>query len=47
MSNMIFCCSIFYKMKLPMVLVFNKSDVADKERVLKWMTDYDLLMVIK
>lgn len=28
MSNMLYACSIFYKTKLPMVVVFNKTDVA-------------------
>ncbi len=27
MSNMMFCCSIFYKMKLPIIVVINKADV--------------------
>ncbi len=46
MSNMLFCCSIFYKMKLPMIVVLNKEDVADKNLVLDWLKDYDKLLVI-
>ena len=32
-------------MKLPMIVVFNKEDVADKKRVMEWMNDYDKFMV--
>ncbi|KAL4466957.1 hypothetical protein ABPG74_010554 [Tetrahymena malaccensis] len=44
MSNMMFCCSIFYKMKLPMIIVLNKEDAADKEKVLGWIRDYQKLL---
>ena len=27
MSNMLYACSIYYKTKLPMLIVFNKTDV--------------------
>jgi len=47
MSNMLFCCSIFYKMKLPLIVVMNKEDVADKVRVAEWMQDYEKLLVCK
>jgi len=40
MSNMLFCCSILYKMRLPMVVVFNKSDVASPEPIKNWLKDY-------
>jgi hypothetical protein len=40
MSNLLFCCSIFYKMKLPLVLVFNKCDAGDASLPLSWMEDY-------
>jgi len=30
MSNMVFSLSIFYKMRLPMIVVFNKEDAGDK-----------------
>eukprot|EP00658_Telonema_sp_P-2_P043872 TRINITY_DN3174_c0_g1_i1.p1 TRINITY_DN3174_c0_g1~~TRINITY_DN3174_c0_g1_i1.p1 ORF type:complete len:341 (-),score=117.82 TRINITY_DN3174_c0_g1_i1:87-1109(-) len=39
MSNMLYACSIMYKMKLPMVLVFNKSDVVSPQKCMSWMTD--------
>lgn len=41
MSNMLYACSILYKTKLPMILVFNKSDVKDPSFAKEWMTDYD------
>ena len=36
-------CSILYKSRLPLVLVFNKVDVARHEFALDWMRDYDTL----
>ncbi|KIW31496.1 uncharacterized protein PV07_03140 [Cladophialophora immunda] len=41
MSNMLYACSILYKTKLPMILVFNKTDVQDAEFAREWMTDFD------
>jgi len=41
MSNMLSACSILYKMKLPMILVFNKADVQDPSFAKEWMTDFD------
>ncbi|OQE20733.1 hypothetical protein PENFLA_c016G07538 [Penicillium flavigenum] len=41
MSNMLYACSILYKTKLPMILVFNKTDVRDAEFAKEWMTDFD------
>ena len=41
MSNMLYACSILYKTKLPMILVFNKTDVKDAAFAKEWMTDYD------
>ena len=41
MSNMLYACSILYKTKLPMILVFNKTDVRDAGFAREWMTDYD------
>ncbi|KAM7195782.1 Conserved hypothetical ATP binding domain containing protein [Naviculisporaceae sp. PSN 640] len=41
MSNMLYACSILYKTKLPMILVFNKTDIKDASFVKEWMTDYD------
>jgi GPN-loop GTPase len=41
MSNMLYACSILYKTKLPMILVFNKTDVRSADFAKEWMTDYD------
>ncbi|KAI1326429.1 hypothetical protein F5Y16DRAFT_228661 [Xylariaceae sp. FL0255] len=41
MSNMLYACSILYKTKLPMILVFNKTDAKDACFAKEWMTDYD------
>lgn len=40
-SNMLHACSIFYRMQLPLVVVFNKIDIASHEFAVEWMTDYD------
>lgn len=39
MSNMLYACSILYKCKLPLVLVFNKVDVHSHQFALDWMHD--------
>ncbi len=41
MSNMLYACSILYKTKLPMILVFNKTDVQDADFAKAWMTDFE------
>lgn len=41
MTNMLQACSILYKTRLPMLLVFNKVDVTRHEFATEWMTDYD------
>ncbi|KAI4149626.1 MAG: hypothetical protein LQ340_004543 [Diploschistes diacapsis] len=41
MSNMLYACSILYKTKLPMILVFNKADVKDPAFAKEWMTDFE------
>lgn len=41
MSNMLYACSILYKTKLPMILVFNKTDAHDAQFAKEWMTDFD------
>lgn len=40
-SNMLYACSIMYKTNLPMVVVFNKVDVASCEFAQTWMEDFD------
>jgi GTPase SAR1 family protein len=41
MSNMLYACSILYKMKLPFVIAFNKIDVADHTFAQDWMNDFE------
>lgn len=40
-SNMLQACSIIYKTRLPLILVFNKTDVCSHEFVVEWMKDFD------
>ncbi|CAI9772076.1 unnamed protein product [Fraxinus pennsylvanica] len=42
MSNMLYACSILYKTRLPMVLVFNKTDVAQHQFAIEWMEDFEV-----
>ncbi|XP_073133080.1 GPN-loop GTPase QQT2 [Henckelia pumila] len=42
MSNMLYACSILYKTRLPLVLAFNKTDVAQHEFALEWMNDFEV-----
>ncbi|KAF2266800.1 hypothetical protein CC78DRAFT_542101 [Lojkania enalia] len=41
MSNMLYACSILYKTKLPMILVFNKTDAQNAGFAKEWMTDFE------
>lgn len=41
MSNMLQACSILYKYQLPLLLVFNKTDVADHRFATQWMADFE------
>lgn len=41
MSNMLQACSILYKTRLPLLLVFNKTDIARHDFAVNWMQDYD------
>eukprot|EP00569_Conticribra_weissflogii_P004107 CAMPEP_0171328450 /NCGR_PEP_ID=MMETSP0878-20121228/664_1 /TAXON_ID=67004 /ORGANISM="Thalassiosira weissflogii, Strain CCMP1336" /LENGTH=343 /DNA_ID=CAMNT_0011828303 /DNA_START=21 /DNA_END=1049 /DNA_ORIENTATION=- len=41
MSNMLYACSMLYRAKLPMVLVWNKTDVVGCEFIREWMEDYE------
>ncbi|KAF2761701.1 hypothetical protein EJ05DRAFT_472673 [Pseudovirgaria hyperparasitica] len=41
MSNMLYAVSILYKTKLPMILVFNKTDIADAGFAATWMGDWE------
>ncbi|KAF5179839.1 Gpn-loop gtpase [Thalictrum thalictroides] len=42
MSNMLYACSILYKTRLPLILAFNKTDVAQHEFALEWMRDFEV-----
>ncbi|KAI3901868.1 hypothetical protein MKW92_035320 [Papaver armeniacum] len=42
MSNMLYACSILYKTRLPLVLAFNKTDVAQHEFALEWMKNFEV-----
>lgn len=42
MSNMLYACSILYKTRLPLILAFNKVDVAQHEFALEWMKDFEV-----
>ncbi|CAM6126451.1 unnamed protein product [Calypogeia fissa] len=41
MSNMLYACGILYKTRLPLLLAFNKIDVAHHGVALKWMEDFE------
>lgn len=41
MSNMIYACSILYKMRLPFIVVLNKIDVQDHSFAIEWMRDFE------
>lgn len=41
MANMLYACSILYKTKLPMILVFNKTDIQSHDFAHEWMTDFE------
>eukprot|EP00731_Ephydatia_muelleri_P028565 Em0020g209a len=41
MSNMLYACSILYKMKLPFVVVMNKTDIVDHSFAVEWMKDFE------
>mmetsp|Transcript_19845 Transcript_19845/g.24479 ORF Transcript_19845/g.24479 Transcript_19845/m.24479 type:complete len:401 (-) Transcript_19845:1401-2603(-) len=41
MSNMLYACSMFYRTRLPLIVVFNKCDVVGSEVCMEWMNDYE------
>ncbi|ODQ81839.1 hypothetical protein BABINDRAFT_6482 [Babjeviella inositovora NRRL Y-12698] len=41
-SNMLYACSILYKTKLPMIIVFNKTDVQSADFAKEWMSDFEV-----
>jgi GTPase SAR1 family protein len=44
-SNMMYSLSIMYKMRLPLVLAFNKKDVVSEEKCFDWISDFELFQV--
>lgn len=46
-SNMLYALSIMYKMKLPLLIVFNKKDIVSEEMCFNWIQDYESFQVIK
>jgi len=41
MSNMLYACSMFYRTRLPLIVVFNKCDVVGSEVCMEWMDSYE------
>ncbi|TNN17308.1 GPN-loop GTPase 1 isoform 2 [Schistosoma japonicum] len=41
MSNMLYACSVLYKMGLPFILVLNKTDIIESEFAIRWMRDFE------
>lgn len=41
MSNMLYCCSVLYKSRIPIISVFNKIDIIDCKFALEWMSDFE------
>lgn len=41
MSNMLYACSILYKSKLPLIVVFNKTDLQNEQYLIDWMRDFE------
>nr|SVE73586.1 EOG090X072H [Daphnia atkinsoni] len=41
MSNMLYACSILYKLRLPFIIVMNKIDVVKHDYAMEWMKDFD------
>jgi GTPase SAR1 family protein len=42
-SNMLYALSIMYKMKLPLLIAFNKLDIAKENKVIEWLQDFESL----
>jgi hypothetical protein len=38
---MLYACSILYKTKLPLLVVFNKTDILKHDFAIEWMQDFD------
>lgn len=44
MANMTYACSIMYKTRLPLIIVFTKTDVTSCETLNQWMDDYQTFL---
>jgi len=42
MSNMMYSLSILYKSKIPLLVIFNKTDILDHGFAVEWMTDFNV-----
>lgn len=42
MSNMLYCCSVYVKTDLPMIIILNKSDIGDCKKIISWINDFDI-----
>ena len=42
MSNMLYCCSMVYRTRLPVVVCCNKNDVVHHSFCLEWMQDFEV-----
>jgi len=42
MSNMLYATSLFYKTKLPLIVVFTKTDIVKHDFALEWMTNHEV-----
>lgn len=47
MSNMLYACSILYKTRLPLVLAFNKTDVAQHQFALEVQSKFSVISLWK
>ncbi|CAH8479014.1 unnamed protein product [Dicrocoelium dendriticum] len=41
MSNMLYACSVLYRMRLPFIVVLNKTDIIDCSFAIEWMRDFE------
>jgi GTPase SAR1 family protein len=41
MSNMLYASSVLYKSQLPLITVFNKTDIARSDTYMRWMKDFE------
>ena len=44
MSNMLYATSVYFKTRLPLLLVFTKNDLAPADEAFAWMDDFEVYM---